>query len=410
MKVSKYHQQGDSGLYNVGKVITDELGWIFRPQENRDYGIDALVEVVENNQTRGELLALQIKSGQSWLKEQTKEGYIHRNDTDHLDYWSEYPIPVLIIIHDPSDNSIYWQIINKSTICEQPKGWKILLPFTNRLDKENTEKLHSFCLFKLSNKSYSVLSFKDMSHGVAKRYSAEILLNRNLSNGEIVQLINSLTNELKERNYYRNEIVSKRWRKEPASVIWLCFYITFEDSKNSNWICRSQWIDKRLEKRFSPLKEKGLKIGDELVVIWSNLYDTLSKLYEDEITKEDFMIFIAKVLTIANNCYNRTKKDYANYINKKIDNQQFEKLHQKLISQFEEVNDLVSFRDPPPLECKEIDQLVSQMICSIHNVRIVFMNQKNGINSIKNRDYLINMYLNSYEEEMKKFEYERSKL
>ena len=223
MKVSKYHQQGDSGLYNVGKVITDELGWIFRPQENRDYGIDALVEVVENNQTRGELLALQIKSGQSWLKEQTKEGYIHRNDTDHLDYWSKYPIPVLIIIHDPSDNSIYWQIITKNTIYKQPKGWKILLPFTNRLDKENTEKLHSFCLFKLSNKSYSVLSFKDMSHGVAKRYSAEILLNRNLSNGEIVQLINSLTNELKERNYYRNEIVSKRWRKEPASVILAMF-------------------------------------------------------------------------------------------------------------------------------------------------------------------------------------------
>ena len=83
-----------------------------------------------------------------------------------------------------------------------------------------------------------------------------------------------------------------------------------------------------------------------MVVIWSNLYDTLSKLYEDEITKEDFMIFIAKVLTIANNCYNRTKKDYANYINKKIDNQQFEKLHQKLISQFEEVNDLVPFEIP----------------------------------------------------------------
>ena len=69
MKVSKDHQQGDSGLYNVGKTITDDLGWIFRPQESRDYGIDALVEIVTDGETKGQLLALQIKSGKSWFKE-----------------------------------------------------------------------------------------------------------------------------------------------------------------------------------------------------------------------------------------------------------------------------------------------------------------------------------------------------
>lgn len=101
MKVSENDQQGDSGVYNAGKIITDELNWIFCPQSARDYVIDALVEIVKHKKTKGELLALQIKSGKSWFTESTSEGIIFRSDVEHLDYWKNYSIPVLIVLHDP---------------------------------------------------------------------------------------------------------------------------------------------------------------------------------------------------------------------------------------------------------------------------------------------------------------------
>jgi hypothetical protein len=50
-------------------LIEDELGWLFRNQPTEDYGIDAHVEVVDGENVRGRLLALQIKSGTSWFKE-----------------------------------------------------------------------------------------------------------------------------------------------------------------------------------------------------------------------------------------------------------------------------------------------------------------------------------------------------
>ncbi|WP_419503868.1 DUF4365 domain-containing protein [Lentzea aerocolonigenes] len=41
-------------------AIQDELGWLFREQPTEDYGIDAHVEVVDGEDVRGRLLALQI--------------------------------------------------------------------------------------------------------------------------------------------------------------------------------------------------------------------------------------------------------------------------------------------------------------------------------------------------------------
>ena len=39
-----------------------------------DYGIDAHAEVVDGEDMRGRLLALQIKSGNSWFREAAAEG------------------------------------------------------------------------------------------------------------------------------------------------------------------------------------------------------------------------------------------------------------------------------------------------------------------------------------------------
>ena len=181
MKVSKSDQQGDSGVYAVGKILNDVFGWIFRPLAERDYGIDALVEVVENKQTRGELLALQIKSGMSWFNERNSEGIVFRSNIDHLDYWQNYSLPVLVLIHHPEEDKIYWQIVNSSTIEKLEKGWKLIIPNENRLEKSDINKIRSFCSYHISKKSYSLYKLDDLSLAVAKRYSAQILLNEKLS-------------------------------------------------------------------------------------------------------------------------------------------------------------------------------------------------------------------------------------
>ena len=56
------------GVSSVEKII-NQMGMIFREQPVDDYGIDAQIEIVENKCATGKLIAVQIKSGNSYFKE-----------------------------------------------------------------------------------------------------------------------------------------------------------------------------------------------------------------------------------------------------------------------------------------------------------------------------------------------------
>lgn len=58
------------GVLYVATIFT-EMGFIFRETSNSDTGIDGYIEVINNNhEATGRLLAIQIKSGTSYLNDQ----------------------------------------------------------------------------------------------------------------------------------------------------------------------------------------------------------------------------------------------------------------------------------------------------------------------------------------------------
>jgi hypothetical protein len=73
-----------AGVTRTKLVIEDELGWLFREQSTEDYGIDAYAEVLDGEDVRGRLLALQIKSGKSWFDEQAPVGWWFRPDSEQV--------------------------------------------------------------------------------------------------------------------------------------------------------------------------------------------------------------------------------------------------------------------------------------------------------------------------------------
>lgn len=79
-------------------IFTRDLHWIFRELPVPDIGIDALVEVVSEGEATGEWIALQVKSGESFFREKSAEGFVYRGDADHLEYWLNLPIPTLLVL------------------------------------------------------------------------------------------------------------------------------------------------------------------------------------------------------------------------------------------------------------------------------------------------------------------------
>src|SRR5215470_4214249 len=92
----------------AAQVEFSSWGWAFRSQYVKDYGIDAHAEPFDGpHQPSNELLALQIKSGDSYFREETDEGWWYWGENKHLQYWLSHVLPVLIIIYDPDGKTLY---------------------------------------------------------------------------------------------------------------------------------------------------------------------------------------------------------------------------------------------------------------------------------------------------------------
>ncbi|MFE7076828.1 DUF4365 domain-containing protein [Streptomyces sp. NPDC057620] len=133
---------GSEGVTHTQLAVEDELGWLFREQPTEDYGIDAHAEVVDDEDVRGRLLALQIKGGASRFKEPGPGGWWFRPSTEHVQYWLNHSLPVVVVLYAPETKRCHWQLVNRKTLQETSTGgWKLLVPEGQVLDASAAEPL-----------------------------------------------------------------------------------------------------------------------------------------------------------------------------------------------------------------------------------------------------------------------------
>ena len=121
------------GVSTIEKII-NKMGMIFREQPTDDYGIDAQIEIVEDNYPTGKLIGVQIKSGESFFSETTDNGIVFRGERRHYDYWLNHSLPVIIVLYSPEKDICCWNIVNSETAKPTGKKWKIEIPFRNLLE------------------------------------------------------------------------------------------------------------------------------------------------------------------------------------------------------------------------------------------------------------------------------------
>lgn len=140
MNLPKFPQTSTNervGVMRVATILT-EMGLIFRETSNSDTGIDGYIEEVNNYQeATGRLLAVQIKSGASYLHEQD-EYFVFYADEAHIKYWKLYPIPVILCVHNPDTRQTYYQAIHSHG---HVLSTKILIPKKQVLSYENREDI-----------------------------------------------------------------------------------------------------------------------------------------------------------------------------------------------------------------------------------------------------------------------------
>jgi hypothetical protein len=87
---------------------------IWRETGTGDVGIDGNLEFVSaDGFATGRLVAVQVKSGPSFFANPTTHGWKFYPEEKHRLYWESFPVPVLLVLHDPATGLSYW-----SDVCQ----------------------------------------------------------------------------------------------------------------------------------------------------------------------------------------------------------------------------------------------------------------------------------------------------
>ncbi|MDB0034792.1 DUF4365 and DUF1817 domain-containing protein [bacterium] len=139
----KSNNTGDIGVNAVSTVVNDDLKFIFkRNSAEYDVGIDGYIEIItEKGAVTGQVIAAQIKCGNSFFKTKTKTGFTFYGENKHLNYYCNAPFPVIIIICDPKNKDCYWCHFSIDKTERTKENWKINVPKRNRLSAESRRQL-----------------------------------------------------------------------------------------------------------------------------------------------------------------------------------------------------------------------------------------------------------------------------
>jgi len=397
----------------VGLVIArgEAAGFAVREQTGNDYGIDALAELIDDETVTGQLLAIQIKSGSSYLGE-TKDGcYIYRPDAQHVDYWLGHTLPVIVCLCDPESEIVYWERVAKDTIESTGKGYKLAVPQARQLGKEMREALMDLVTPRVASSDYTLFSIEDVSHGMAKRYLIKVVLNRPMTKPELAAVIRDMTAKTAKRRYSRNAMVKGRWGEADAHVVWAFIYAGAADEKQANYTCRSLWIDPSLDREYAPSPLTGEDVGDGIIVDWEQ--SPMAGLIENshgDFDKEHYLDLVDPIVALVTGCLAEIRQALQKWLSGASIEANFLSETKSARQQISDAYDALANSPEAPYECHDLDAPVGRMLAYAHN--IVLYHNERGIElwTAQVRRQMTASALDNASKCLKRIEYEREKI
>lgn len=357
----------------IASTAFERLGFAFREQSVSDYGIDAHAELIESEQPTGRLLGLQLKSGPSYLSETCDEGYVFRMNKEHVEYWQNHALPVLICLCDIDTKTIYWQVVNPATATSTGTGYKFTIPTVQTVSPPSIDALRDILTPIVATDRYTIFKTDDTSHGAAKRYSFEVVLNGSMSKAEVATIVRQVTNKGQQRRYHRNHMVEGLWGDSDAHVVWTFIYPSAEDHNRRNHICRSIWIHDALEPEFRPIGFDGENVGDNIIVDWSAHYDFLGEhVATNTLSKEDYFSQVLPRIETLKTALTSIEDRLLALSNGEIDEPTFlaatEAERARINEIYFEITDLAF----APFECRDMDSKLESFVGFLHNIWLFY--------------------------------------
>ncbi len=249
----------------------------------------------------------------------------------------------------------------------------------------------------ISKIRYDILNQEDVSHAGAKRYSAKVLIDSKYSQGDIKIVIKEITENLKRSNYQLNKELGVKFKGNSTDVVWLFFANRMSDVHNSNWRCRTNWINDELDPHFRPTQFEGNDSVGDIKIEWNSNYKEMADFYDNQIiTKAEFIETIDKLLTQTKNI----TKPLINLFHEGVraDNE-FTSLSKYIQKNNDDVDTIINVANDisiPPHDCQKLDKLTQSFFAISHNIFLYYsdsgLNTWDDMNRIKLMHHDILLY------------------
>lgn len=258
---------------------------------------------------------------------------------------------------------------------------------------------------------YTTLSLNDICHGLAKRYSANILTDSHYPKATIREVIKRATWELGQSRYYRSNQTKSHFGDRDADCVFLFVYPTLQDTQTFNWICRTAWVRPDLPEGSRPANIGGDEWLGEIEVDWNENYHAIRNYFHNHVGKKEVWIqkidtHIPKIDIMVQDA----KRLLEIYGKNEIEQQEFQETMKILEPKSLRIFLDTSSQEFPPLECKECDDFFQRVVCSFHNIFVPFMAHGQEIWDWGTRLNLMRDNLKRYEEDLNGFRHEWRKV
>ncbi|MEE1945844.1 DUF4365 domain-containing protein [Pedobacter sp. KR3-3] len=130
--VSPTHIIGDSGVIKFKQYCNQHDPYIiFREIKEHDYGVDGEIELVKFEKEKmiasGQIIKVQLKStasSNSYIKNQTDDGFTFYATQDDFEYWSAHNLGVILVIYDSQKDRLFARKITKEDYVYHKKHTK----------------------------------------------------------------------------------------------------------------------------------------------------------------------------------------------------------------------------------------------------------------------------------------------
>jgi len=276
----------DKDLIGVSKITEQfaRMGWTLRERGRIDYGIDADVEQKENSSFTNKHIALQIKSGDSYVKNKDpNENVVFYIDEWHYKYWLQSDRPVIILFYDIKKDAIIWDQVCLSKIKNTPKNHKIYLNPRKLLSAESKPELEDLIY---NHKPHTFFPIKDeyLNFEYSIHCFTESIENLNKINIEFALFMAKINKQISKPN---SQVLSALFDKFGKQIALNSDFVY-------EYFCKAHWYIDRLATRIDTSQTKELlKIVSDSrfnlkthIEIWSNNKADFSKLFHPNVPKE----------------------------------------------------------------------------------------------------------------------------